>query len=199
VLELVRDLAITAIPSVRHARDATLNAIETFAEVVIEITGAPVFVDASKDAFRLKYIRHLPGFEVRVIRLIRDGRGVMNSTMRHESCSAATAARTWRDDNLELERVQRLFPRDHWLTVHYEELCTTPIETMQRVLEFLSLDLAEWSHDFRSVEHHILGNGMRLRDSSSIELDTRWQRELGPQDLAEFERIAGPLNHQYGY
>ena len=32
-----------------------------------------------------------------------------------------------------------------------------------------------------------------------ITLDERWKRELSATDLATFERVAGPLNHQLGY
>jgi hypothetical protein len=61
------------------------------------------------------------------------------------------------------------------------------------------VDPAQTSADFRSVEHHVLGNGMRLDPTSEIRLDQRWKSVLSPADLPVFDSVAGKLNRRYGY
>ena len=83
--------------------------------------------------------------------------------------------------------------------MRYEDLCTTPDSTLQELFEFLHLDPAQATRDFQSVEHHILGNAMRLTDSSQITLDEKWRRALDQQDVAVFEKLAGDMNRRFGY
>ena len=53
--------------------------------------------------------------------------------------------------------------------------------------------------DFENNVHHVVGNGMRLDDTSEIRLDDRWRDVLGAEDVATFAKIAGSLNASYGY
>ncbi len=53
--------------------------------------------------------------------------------------------------------------------------------------------------DFRSLEQHVLGNGMRFDKVSGIHLDERWCAHLNTRDLHVFDKIAGKLNKAYGY
>ncbi len=53
--------------------------------------------------------------------------------------------------------------------------------------------------DYRSIEHHIIGNRMRLADESRLRLDERWRSDLAASDRQVIERIVGPLNASYGY
>jgi threonylcarbamoyladenosine tRNA methylthiotransferase MtaB len=66
------------------------------------------------------------------------------------------------------------------------------------VFEFLDLDPNRAAADFRSVEQHVVGNGMRLDRTSEIQLDERWRQALTPGDLEAFDRIAGAMNRRYG-
>jgi len=51
------------------------------------------------------------------------------------------------------------------------------------------------------VEHHVVGNGMRLDGDHRIALDERWRGARGPgaDRVAEFEAVAGALNRECGY
>ena len=40
---------------------------------------------------------------------------------------------------------------------------------------------------------------MRLKSTSEIRLDEKWRKTLSPEDLAVFDRVAGPMNRKYGY
>ena len=87
----------------------------------------------------------------------------------------ADAAREWRRSNEEAEHVLAGLDRSRWIEVRYEEVCADPKGTLRRIFDFLGLDPSRWVQGFRSVEHHVVGNGMRLDSTSEIRPDERWK------------------------
>ena len=90
-------------------------------------------------------------------------------------------------------------PRERFLEVRYEDLCRDPEGVCRRVFGLLRLTGVADPRSFRTVEQHVLGNAMRLGSDSVIQVDARWRREIGAEDLATFERIAGRTNRRLGY
>ena len=221
LLESLRDVALTISPTWRkqlleiHRRNAAL------VSTVCEITKTRVVVDSSKIALRLKYLLRNPGLDVKVIRLIRNGRGVALTYMdparfadaadpalrgggtgglrEKERLSMVQAAHQWRRCNDEAEYILRRMDKSQWVQARYEDLCKDTANTLVRLFEFLGLDPSKRARDFRMVEHHVVGNGMRLDTTSEIRLDERWRQELGEHDLTIFDNVAGQMNRQYGY
>ena len=221
VLELARDAALHLSPGWRarlrehRARNATLAA------TVLERSGRQVIVDSSKIALRLKYLFRAPGLDVRVIRVIRDGRAVAltytdpanyadasdprlkgggsGASRDHQRLSMEAAAREWRRSNEEADAVLRRIDASRWTSVRYEELCADPDRVLRRLFAFIGVDPSAARLDFRNTEHHVVGNGMRLDTTSEIRLDNRWQQALDAQELATFATVAGSLNRRLGY
>ena len=184
-------------------------------------TGKPILVDSSKIAIRLKYLLRNPGLDVRVIRLVRDGRGValtytdparfadaQDPQLRGggnggdritERLSFAEAVWEWRRSTEEADAVLAGLPHDHWTEVRYEVLCSHPQETLERLFLFLGLDAAPGFTPQRSEEHHIIGNGMRFDTSCDVVLDDRWKSVLTDRELQTFNTIAGPISRRLGY
>ena len=50
-----------------------------------------------------------------------------------------------------------------------------------------------------AVDNHIIGNGMRLDETSEVNLDERWKSVLIEEELRVFNRIAGGFAQRYGY
>jgi hypothetical protein len=111
----------------------------------------------------------------------------------------ALAARRWRTAHEAFESITRRMPTDAVMRLRYEDLATQPEESLARVLAFLNLPEEGACFDFRAREHHIFGNPMRLQDSAEITLDEAWRAELGADDLAAFDRVAGEMNRRFGY
>jgi hypothetical protein len=197
--ELCRDAFLRLSPACRRIFARILWTNEVFVQAVTELTGRPIFLDAPKDAIRLKYLRRVDAFNTKVIYLVRDGRGVMLSNMKHVGMSPQLAAREWVSAQREISCALRAFAPDSQLLIRYEDLCRDPRAVMDRVFRFISVAPEEAAHDFRAFEHHILGNAMRLDNRSEIRLDVRWQTELSPADLATFRRIGGRWNRKLGY
>jgi hypothetical protein len=199
LLELCRDAFTALSPACRRAFPRIVRTNTIFVQAVTELTGRSIFVDCSKDAVRLKYLRRIPSFRTKVIYMVRDGRGVMHSSMQHFNMSPGLAAREWLTAQREIACALRAVAQSSQLLIRYEDLCTNPTAVMARVFRFVGVSPEDAALDFRAVEHHILGNAMRLNDRSEIRLDVRWLDDLSPGELAVFEHIGGRWNRKLGY
>ena len=221
-LEWLRDFMLSLSPEWRSIYPVWAKRNRELISSVSKIADVPFVADSSKIAIRLKYLRRVQGLRVKVLRLVRDGRAVAltyvdphnfadakNPQLRgggggeaaspHRELSMRDAAREWRRSNEEAEAAIRGLSSKDYLQITYENLCLRTAETMDRVFSFLEVEPSEAYREFRSAPHHIVGNGMRLDDSSEIIFDDRWRQQLSESDLATFEEVAGELNRQYGY
>jgi hypothetical protein len=220
-LEAVRDAALALSPTWRRELPRIQAVNAALAQVLCERTGKKLVVDSSKIGVRLKYLLRNPALDVRVLRLVRDGRGValtytdpaqfadaqnpalkgggMGGDRREDRLPMSAAAREWRRSNEEAEAVLRGLDRSRWFEVRYEDLCSAPESTLKNVLAFLGMNPDRTALDFRSVEHHVVGNGMRLDSGQEIRVDERWKTALNSADLRTFSLVAGDLNRRLGY
>lgn len=220
-LESVRDGALFISPAWRrhlsevHERNAVL------ASAVSEIAKADILVDSSKIALRLKYLLRNPELEVKVIRLIRDGRAValtymdpavyadakdpnrrgggMGGDRKSERLCMHEAAYEWRRCMEEAEHILRQVPPERRMEIRYEDYCREPEASLAHIHEFLGVTPGRQPKEFRSVEQHVVGNGMRLDTTSEIRLDERWREILTERDLRIFDQVAGAMNRRHGY
>lgn len=223
LLEIFRDAVLTLLPAWhRHSR-ATQERNRSFLAALTRLSGASVIADSSKVGVRLKYLLRDRKIDVRVIRLIRDGRGVAltyinpgefadakEADMRSGGTGKSNdrtradmpeAAREWLRANKEAEAIKRYLDEEQSLEIHYEDLCTDTVATMNAVFRFLGVatNAEEVIRDVDNIEHHIVGNGMRLDNDHTIILDERWRGELSKAQLEQFDLVAGSLNAKYGY
>jgi hypothetical protein len=220
-LECLRDSALRLSRSWRQRLPDMQRRNSALAATIVEITGAAVVVDSSKIALRLKYLLRNPDLDVKVVRLMRDGRAValtymdpagfadaedptkrgggMGGDRQDERLSMAQAAYEWRRCVEEAEHILRLMKPSQWIEIRYEDYCREPEQTLRRAHEFLGVESGESPLEFRSVPQHVVGNGMRLNNSSDIQLDERWRDALSAEDLHVFDRVAGAVNRRYGY
>jgi hypothetical protein len=221
VAETARDLALLASPGWRARLRAHQNRNLALAQTALELSGKRVIVDSSKIGLRLKYLRRTPGLDIKVIRIVRDGRAVAltytdpaqfadardprlkgggtGASRDHQRLPMDSAAREWRRSNEEAAEVLKQLDPSRWIQVRYEELCADPEGTLRRLFAFIGVDPAAARLDFRNTEHHVVGNGMRLDTQSEIRIDERWREVLAPSELDTFASVAGSLNRRLGY
>lgn len=205
LLEAVRTTGLSLMPSwpghLREVHQRNTALVESLREV----TGARIVIDSSKISLHLKYLLRCPALNIKVIRLVRDGRAVTNSSLGHglkratRQESVAAAALSWRRNNEASETVLADLLKSEWIFLQYEELCRQPEATLRRLCEFLGMDTREIVLDFRAKTQHVLGNEMRLKSGSDIRQDERWRTALSKEDLAVFDEVAGEMNRKYGY
>ena len=221
ILETIRDRGLSLSGEWRKLLADSQRRNLALIESLLEVTNARVVIDSSKLALRLKYLLKIPNLDVRVIRVIRDGRAVAltytdewnfadskDPSMRSggtgtrrppQRGSMAEAAKAWKRNNESCDALTARLPTTQWTEVRYEELCADPAATLKRLADFLGLDSQQTNLDFRSVSHHVIGNGMRMDSTSEIRLDERWKSHLSKEDLQTFDDVAGDLNRCYGY
>ena len=220
-LEALRDAALSASPAWRSDLPAIQRKNAALVRCLRDVTGKQVVVDSSKMGLRLKYLLRNPAFDVRVIRVVRDGRAValaymdpagfadardpslrqggMGGDRANERQSMQEAAHQWRRSNEEGEIVLRAVPASHQTVVRYEDVCNDTGNTLRRLWTFAGVDPDRGAARLKSFEHHVVGNGMRLDTTTEVRLDERWRSELTPEHLATFEAEAGALSRRLGY
>lgn len=223
LFECVRD-TILRLSSHWKETQRDINArCRNLACAVLAESGGHILVDSSKIAHRLKFLLFIPEFNIKVIHLVRDGRAVALTYMRQDefadskepalrrggrgmsaeetavSLSMEKAANEWRRCLLSAEHLLARLERSQWIQFKYEELCNDPTGTLRTIYSFLGIDCTCAVEKFRSIEHHVIGNGMRLDRTSSISLDERWRSVLTEKELRTFDREAGRVNRRYGY
>jgi hypothetical protein len=169
------------------------------AETVMAITDSHVFLDASKERLRARYLTRYVAMEVRVVHLVRDPRGVVDSALRRHADEGETAervARRWVSAQRAIERVLGELPAERWMRLRYEALCADVEGTLRQLFVFCGVDpdktLAE------PPEQHLLGNKMRLQGHHEIRLDERWRSSLSSDRQQLVLDIAGPTMERLG-
>lgn len=220
-LELLRDYGLKLLTGWPTRFEQIMHTNTSLIEAVLEYYNASIFVDKGNRALRLKYLLRIPSLDVKVIHLVRDGRAVALTYMdpaefadakelamrgggsgdnrESERLSLTQAAYQWKRCNQEAEYVLKKLSKSQWIEVRYEDLCVNTQSTLKRIYEFICLDPQQAIKNFRSVEHHVVGNGMRLDTTFEIRLDERWRSVLTQSDLQIFDRKAGEMNRKYGY
>lgn len=219
LLELVRDALLSFSPIWRKQLAQLQKRNVDYISAIAEQADVKGVVDSSKIGIRLKYLLKNKDLDIKVIWIVRDGRGVSlayknpseyadakdpklrgggaGKTQEHGR-DIETGAHEWVRCNQETQAVLATMDKDKWIKVHYEDICNNTEQALDNIFEFIGVDPSKKRLDFKSVEHHVVGNGMRLDDSEVIKLDDRWKKELSANELAQYQQVVGEYHHQLG-
>jgi hypothetical protein len=199
LFETMRNSLISAHPQARELRDRMIECNVALISAIFDVTKRRTFVDASKTAFRLRYLLHSGRFAPKVLHLVRDGRAVAYSLIR-KGHGPREAADDWVREH---QQARQLFARwgspETWKRVGYERLCESPHETLNDICRFIGIAAEQSLLEFRSWNSHVLGNRMRLSGDGQIRLDTKWKHELTGDALRVVESVTDSLNRDFGY
>ena len=189
-------LKLITLPSIRESLDNTFS----FYEAVSAAWNTDVLVDASKTLKKGPRLYLERPDDVRIIHMVRDGRGVVASRAKY--MPVANAAERWHHyHRLSNWLLERWVNPAHRRLLRYEDLATDPANQMRSLLEWLELDY----HGNAALEsparsHAAGGNPARFSMSDGVRgVDERWRESLTEADLRSFEKIAGRTNLQFGY
>lgn len=198
-LDRARDLLFPAgSPLARRAR-AAVDKSERLARILCDMEGSRVFFDSTKNSLQIPFLaRHLTS-PLKVVSLVRDGRGVMNSLIEKEKYTPEQAVAAWMWGNRNLQRAERYVAPAHLFRVRLEDLCREPEATLRALFHFLEVDPDVRLDYADRSRRHIVGNRMRHVFTGEIRSDESWRGKLSPELLALFERRAGALNRSLGY
>jgi hypothetical protein len=199
LFEHIRDLACTLTPGCRRTLKSIILQNKAMIDVIMSIQKAKVFLDGSKDPIRLRHFLDSNNWDIRLIALYRDGRGVANSYMNHVGVSMEVAANEWLLKCKEMQNVLRRISKENVYSCRYETLCQETPRILDNIIQFIGLDSGNLPEDYGVTVHHILGNAMRLKGSNEVKLDEKWKRMLSREDLNTFYKIGGSMNAELGY
>ena len=190
-------LNTTTLPSVRKSVANTLALYRAAAQVC----DAQLVIDASKQPRKAPQLYSGDPDNVRILHLVRDGRGVVTS--RRKYMPIERSAERWNHyHRLSTRILDRWVPEEHRRRVRYEDFVADPPAVLRELFEWLGLTYTDACLQFSDdqVVHSAGGNPARFGLSDGIRsADERWRTELSPKDLAVFDRLAGPLNRELGY
>jgi hypothetical protein len=188
---------------------------------VVPDDGEPgwILVDSSKTAWDnalrpFSLVR--AGLDLKMIHLVRDGRAPMWSYLSKGSnrkieqtgsgrvlLPGLRSAFGWHLANRAAERFVERFP-DAGIRVRYEDLMTEPRVTLERIGEFLQLDLTEQITALQAGDplprtHQVAGNRMRGAETVRLEPDLGWKQRLPDRYRLLFRIMNGRMARRYGY
>ncbi len=165
----------------------------------LEAFGTPVLTDASKSPHRLWMMWRSGYWDLYVVHLVRDGRGVLYSYYRKYRRFHQAMIR-WVLPSIEALFLERWLPRDRWLRIHYEDLVRNPEGTLQRIVDFVGESYEDSMLRFWEVPYLGVG-GNRIRENPPRELhvDERWHSGLPRSHRMLFGLTGGWLNLMLGY
>ena len=199
VRRAVQQMAMTILPGHRSSMQKLHKINIEFIESILNIAKADVFFDISKGPTRLYHLLHVPQIDVKVIRLVRDVRAFVNSCKR-KNRSIEGGIKHWQNFHTVLEGLLSKIPEEKVFTLRYEDLCENPKLWLQKLYEFLDIDVIEPPEFIITKEHHIIGNSRtRLKEKLTIQLNETWRETLTEEELELSMRIAGATNQRFGY
>jgi hypothetical protein len=183
-----------------HAqRMASVDRANTlFTRALLERTGRRVLFDTSKYFWRLHRLLQMPAFDVQVVKLVRDVRGVASSAKRRGQ-SVDWAVTTWLNSQATIDYVTRNVPSEKVFFLRLEDLCADPRLWQQRLYAFLNVDVIEPPAIIIPREHHVMGNRVRKQKSLVIRQPDPWEERLTREEIDRIMRLAGNQNQRLGY
>ncbi|MFN8112068.1 MAG: sulfotransferase [Solirubrobacterales bacterium] len=201
------------------------GAIRCFYELYAEQQGKPRWGDKTPRYMRAmpRISRALP--EARFVHLIRDGRDVALSQRERvldgEDVSMAAMAERWKRRIAAAREGGAEIRPGLYLEVRYEDLVADPEATLRSVCEFIGLEfdpvmldyhrragdrLAEMDRDLDNTDQGIVRTADNRLAAHALTTEPpttnrsgRWRTEMTPEELAEFERVAGAMLDDLGY
>ncbi|MBB4186326.1 hypothetical protein GGE07_002985 [Sinorhizobium terangae] len=184
---------------------------------MLSSSGKQMVVDSSKLPGRAMALAQIPGVDMRVIHLVRDGRGVAWSLLkgyqRDEKSglqkeikpkSVFRTALRWSIVNLAVEYLLRKLGPQKVMRVRYEDFASDPVGIMQQIGTFLELDLSQIGSTLQSggsmgPGHQVAGNRLRMNASIALNKDETWRTRMPSGQQASFQRLGGWMLRRYGY
>jgi hypothetical protein len=193
-LQVVLNRFLDYIPAYRQRVVRTVNRNLMIAQAVCDETQKSTFFDASKKVWNATLLLHHKNQDFKLIHLVRDPRGVMNSYRKHRGDTVYQhAARYWKRVQLATQHLRSCLPQDAYLLVKYEQLCANPVEILGEICRFLNVEVLDLECAARGQTHHLIGNQMRLQTFTGLQLDEAWRHELTPAEISRCLQVTADV------
>ncbi len=185
-------------------------------QAIRRVSGRPLVVDSSKVPTRAAALALMPGVDLRLLHLIRDGRGVVFSVQKPKPFRADMPGRqivpppVWRTAvfwvivNLQASTVRQRLAASQSLRLRYEDMMADFPAAMSRLGRVIGVELDELARRVAAgqelrVGHTIEGNRLRMVPVVRLRPDYEWMDRLPLRDRRLVWRLAAPWLRSYGY
>ena len=200
-----------------------------FFESIRAVSGKPIIVDCSKISVRAYTLGMVPGIDLYIVHLVRDGRGVITShrksfekglqagimwdhkgppmwktTVRRRALYLVSVVR-WTVQNLAAEWVCTQLGPKRTMRLRYEDFVADPKTALERIGSLIELDLTDVAEAASSGKpmhagHNIGGNKTKKSGSITLRPDAKeWKSALSPTEQQLSWMFMGWLMRRYGY
>lgn len=180
---------------------------------VKETSGKEYIIDSSKSFNRLRILLESGMFQIYVIHLVRNGKGVIKSMQRRDvrpSFEKATytnpenntfkSSLVWSLKNRVFGNIGQSIKQDYILC-RLEDITDNTESEMRKICRFLgiSFELGVLRPITGDI-HNISGSSWRYQEDVKVRPSTAdWSTALSRKDNLLFEMVAGRMNRKYGY
>jgi hypothetical protein len=137
-----------------------------------------IVIDSSKDLKHLAYLNELENVDLKVIHLIRDGRGVINSYKKlGKNCIKSYWY--WLETNFFIKRFLKKYMEKRYMILSYEKFVENPEKYLDRINKSFGteVDIENYIKETNAGQHHnFAGNWMRRKEIKKIKYDQSWKR-----------------------
>lgn len=191
----------------------TLRLLETIAKSA----DRNLVVDSSKLPGRAAALALIPGLDLYVIHLVRDGRGVAWSLLKSyqkdkrvglqrdiQSKPVMRTALRWAAVNLATESLARRLGPRRFVRIRYEDFTRDPKEALRKIGDLIGADLGDLGDQIKagmSLEpgHQMAGNRLRMNATVELSPDIKWKSQMPGRKQALFTWLCAWLLRRYGY
>ncbi len=177
-------------------------------DIIARESGRPIVVDMSHDIDRTERLCRFDDLDLYLIHVVRDGRAVVNARLRHRITGARTSgwerlkrtakgSHRWWQELKRLARLEKAMGRKAF-RLYYEDLCKNPHATLQKLGDFLALDLTDIGKRIADEQpltpapHLLRGGGKFVRQERLVlRYDSRFLSEMSALERCTFGVIAG--------
>src|SRR5215208_6584257 len=190
----------------------------TFFEAIRAVSGKPVIVDSTMVPVRAFALAMIPGIDLYVVHLVRDGRGVITSHRKsfekglqagimwdHKGHPMWKTVVRWIVLNLATEWLCTQLGPKRTMCMRYEDFVADPKSALERIGSLIELDLtdvAEAASSGKPMEarHNIGGNRTKKSGTITLRPDSEeWRSALSPTEQRLSWMFMGWLMRRYGY
>lgn len=165
----------------------------------LRVSGKEIVFDSSKSPDRAELLIQGDLFDVVLLHLVRDGRGVVYSHIKLGR-KPLSYMKQWAVVNLRTKIVKIRNKDIKNIFILYEDFVKNPVGVTSYILEQIGLEFESNMLNFNSYEHHQVGGNARLKnkkDTSEIKFDIKWKKQMALRYKIIFDLLFGWLNVFY--
>jgi hypothetical protein len=189
-----------------------------FFESIRAVSGKPIIVDSSKSPVRTFALGMIPGIDLYVVHLVRDGRGVITSLRKtfkkdlqagimwdHTGKPMWKTVVRWIVLNLVSEWICIQLGPKRTMRLRYEDFVADPKSALERIGSLIELDFTDVANAAASGKpmqagHNIGGNRTKKSGTITLRPDAQeWKSALSPTEQRLSWMSMGWLMRRYGY